>query len=168
MTKNYKVTNLPYFQTAACSGIGASKLDLNCCSPPRSCILEWSPHSQQSWILLKTDPRIKWKNLRMKHNQEYSCISDRKTFKVSALQIHTLLENRSLLSKYEQRNIISTALLEVTNSSAWIVSTPKFLKLVCPLLLWRFRVKLRLCFVTICHVKERGSRDIDVHHMVGK
>ena len=71
--------------------------------------------------------------------------------KVSALQIHTLLENRSLLFKWEQWTIISTQLLEATVSSAWIVSAPKFLKPKCPFLIWRFRVKLRVCLVTICH-----------------
>ena len=69
--------------------------------------------------------------------------------------ILTLFENRSLLSKLVQWNVISTTLLEETASSAWIVSVPELLELPpCPLLLPRLKVKLRLCLVTICQWNE--------------
>lgn len=63
--------------------------------------------------------------------------------------MYTLLEKMSLLSKWEQRKIISTAVLALMVSSAWMVIAPMLPILLCPLLLWSLMVKLRLCLVTI-------------------
>ena len=85
-----------------------------------------------------------------KHIEIYTNRGKQKSLNKAAKEKHTLLENRSLFSKLEQRNTISTTLLEATVSSAWTVSVPKFLEPPGPFLLWRLRVKLRLCLVTIC------------------
>lgn len=83
--------------------------------------------------------------------------------KMTDLQIHTLRENTSLLSKWEQRSVNSMAVLEAIVSSAWMVSVPKFLRIPCPFLFWSFRVKVRFCLVTICR-EERKNEYTQLHN----
>lgn len=72
--------------------------------------------------------------------------------------MHTLLEKKSLLSKWVQRKTISTALLEATVSSAWTVISPRFLKTSCLLLFLSLNDKLLLGLVTICRTHSSHQR----------
>ena len=74
-------------------------------------------------------------------------------------RIRTLLEKTSLLSKWEQRKTISTALFEATVSSAWTVISPRFLiKPPCPLLFWSLNDKLLLGLVAIWRTHSSHQR----------
>ena len=95
------------------------------------------------------------RNRKMMNKWNNKSISE--VLKVANSWIPTLLENKSTFAKWEQRNEISTALLEATISSAWTESVPKFLETPV-LLLWRFRVEVRFCLVTICH-RQNGQKD---------
>lgn len=66
----------------------------------------------------------------------------------------TLLEKTSLFSNFKQRNIISTAVLEITGSSAWIVMVPEG-RPECPIFCCRFSVRLLFGLVTICWMHMR-------------
>ena len=78
--------------------------------------------------------------------------------------IHTLLENASLLSRFRQWNIMSTAILDEEVSSACTVIVPRA-RGACPEPLWRFNVKLWLNFMTICKRANRCKINIKGIHL---
>jgi hypothetical protein len=95
-------------------------------------------------ILSRRDPTEKDHRL-------FSTVTSFPPYNYKKKVIHTLKENVSLLSRFRQWNVISTAILEEEVSSACTVNV---LRRACPEPLRRFNVMLWLNFVTICKKKK--------------